>query len=57
MPLVLYVYKCQECKHVGEARLWLVTVTMKEASTCAACGADVTLEWDGGVQVTEGEEL
>jgi predicted RNA-binding Zn-ribbon protein involved in translation (DUF1610 family) len=45
---VLYTYKCAECGHRGEQRRDDDTHD-GEATTCASCGAPVTLEWDGGV--------
>lgn len=45
---VLYVYSCSKCKHRGEQR-HADDSHDGEASTCSACGAVVTLEWDGGV--------
>ncbi|QDQ82209.1 hypothetical protein [Paraburkholderia megapolitana] len=48
MGKVLYVYECAECRKRGEQRLDGDSHD-GEASTCASCGAPVTLEWDGGV--------
>ncbi|WP_080419738.1 helix-turn-helix domain-containing protein [Burkholderia ubonensis] len=45
---VLYVYRCPECGHRGEARRPDDTHD-GAAATCAACHGPVTLEWDGGV--------
>ncbi len=45
---VLYTYKCAECGHRGEQRRDGDSHD-GEATTCASCGAPVTLEWDGGV--------
>ncbi|MDR6496282.1 putative RNA-binding Zn-ribbon protein involved in translation (DUF1610 family) [Paraburkholderia terricola] len=45
---VLYVYKCPDCGHRGDQHLEGDSHD-GEASTCASCGAAVTLEWDGGV--------
>lgn len=45
---VLYVYRCQACRHRGEVRLPDDSHD-GEAVTCSACGGPVTLEWDGGV--------
>lgn len=45
---VLYVYRCPECRHQGE--VYLPDDGYDGAShECKACGAKVTLEWDGGV--------
>ncbi|CAB3740227.1 hypothetical protein LMG27174_06625 [Paraburkholderia rhynchosiae] len=48
MRKVLYVYKCAECGKRGEQHLDGDSHD-GETSTCSACGASVTLEWDGGV--------
>jgi DNA-directed RNA polymerase subunit RPC12/RpoP len=45
---VLYTYKCAECAHRGEQRRDDDSHD-GEGTTCAFCGAPVTLEWDGGV--------
>lgn len=45
---MLYVYACAECGHRGEERLPGDSHDGRP-STCSACGAAVTLEWDGGV--------
>lgn len=45
---VLYVYKCAECSRRGEQRLDDDSHD-GEAAVCSSCGADVVLEWDGGV--------
>ncbi|RQU83912.1 zinc ribbon domain-containing protein [Burkholderia cenocepacia] len=45
---VLYVYRCPECGHRGEQH-HADDSHDGAASTCSACGAAVTLEWDGGV--------
>lgn len=46
--LVLYVYKCAECGHSGEAHL---TGDCHEGADfkCRVCGAAAVLEWDGGL--------
>lgn len=48
MSNVLYVYKCAECGKRDNLHLEGDSHD-GEASTCAGCGAPVTLEWDGGV--------
>ncbi|WP_454875303.1 hypothetical protein [Paraburkholderia xenovorans] len=48
MSKVLYVYKCAECGKRGNRHLEGDSHN-GEATTCAACGSAVTLEWDGGV--------
>lgn len=45
---VLYVYKCAGCGRRGEQRLDDDSHD-GESTICSSCGADVTLEWDGGV--------
>jgi hypothetical protein len=45
---VLYVYKCSECAHRGEAHL-AGDGHEGEVAKCSVCGAAVALEWDGGV--------
>lgn len=45
---VLYVYKCAECGNRGEERLPDDSHD-GHPSACSACGAAITLEWDGGV--------
>lgn len=43
-----YTYKCAACGKRGDLHLDGDSHD-SEASTCASCGAPVTLEWDGGV--------
>lgn len=50
---VLYVHRCSECGHRGEQRQ-ADDSHDGEAATCSACGAAVTLEWDGGVTFETG---
>jgi predicted nucleic acid-binding Zn ribbon protein len=45
---VLYTYRCSSCNHRGEVRLNDDSHDGEHA-TCSACGATVTIEWDGGV--------
>lgn len=45
---VLYVYRCGACGHSGEQHRPGDSHDGGE-TTCAACSAPVTLEWDGGV--------
>ena len=45
---VLYVYRCASCGCRGELRLF-GDAHDGELTECRACGASVTLEWDGGV--------
>lgn len=45
---VLYVYKFSKCDHRGEMHL-AGDGHQGESAQCSACGAAVTLEWDGGV--------
>lgn len=47
---VLYVYRCASCGHRGD-RHFPDDSHDGEASTCDACGDNVTLEWDGGVRL------
>ncbi|HBX74438.1 MAG: hypothetical protein CME44_03535 [Haliea sp.] len=47
---VLYVYRCPACGHRGEVHHEDDTHE-GDAGVCSDCGALVTLEWDGGVQV------
>lgn len=44
--LVLYVYKCAECGHKDMVHMSGDREGVH--APCAVCGADVTLEWDGG---------
>ncbi|AVA37998.1 putative nucleic acid-binding Zn ribbon protein [Cupriavidus metallidurans] len=45
---VLYVYRCPTCGHRGEVHF--ADDSHDAAShTCASCGGQVSLEWDGGV--------
>jgi len=46
--LVLYVYKSAECRHEGSVHLAGDTHDGDKAN-CNSCGAEVLLEWDGGV--------
>lgn len=46
--LVHYTYKCVECGHVGDVQL-AGDDHEGERAECKACGAGVSLEWDGGV--------
>ncbi|SDR55131.1 hypothetical protein SAMN05443245_7603 [Paraburkholderia fungorum] len=48
MGKVPYVYKCADCGKRGERHLDGDSHDGL-TSTCAFCGAPVTLEWDGGV--------
>lgn len=45
---VLYVYPCSECGQCGDTHL-AGDGHEGEVAKCSACGATVTLEWDGGV--------
>lgn len=45
---VLYVYRCRECRHAGEVRLF-GDAHDGAPHECSACGAKVFLEWEGGV--------
>ncbi|NHH78049.1 helix-turn-helix domain-containing protein [Burkholderia gladioli] len=45
---VLYVYKCNTCRHRGEVRLG-DDLHDGQAALCGQCGSPVTVEWDGGV--------
>ncbi len=45
---VLYAYRCPKCNYGGEQH-HADDSHDGEASTCSACGAAVTLKWDGGV--------
>jgi predicted nucleic acid-binding Zn ribbon protein len=45
---VLYVYRCTACGHRAELHLPDDSHD-GEATVCAACGASVRIEWDGGV--------
>jgi len=45
---VLYVYRCTECRHAGEVRLY-GDAHDGAPHECSACGGKVFLEWDGGV--------
>jgi rRNA maturation endonuclease Nob1 len=45
---VLYVYRCTVCGHRAEFHLPDDSHD-GEATVCAACGAPVRIEWDGGV--------
>ena len=45
---VLYVYKCEQCRHRGDHHLDDDSHD-GEKTACAFCGTPVTLEWDGGV--------
>jgi DNA-directed RNA polymerase subunit RPC12/RpoP len=47
---VLYTYRCAACSHRGDIRLDDDSHDDEEA-TCSACGATVTIEWDGGVTI------
>ncbi len=47
---VLYVYRCAECDYRGETHRSNDTHDGDDA-VCEQCGALVTLEWDGGVQL------
>lgn len=47
-PQVLYVYRCTACGHRGEVR-HADDAHEDQAAACASCGAEVRLEWDGGV--------
>lgn len=49
----LYAYCCSECGHSGEQR-HADDSRDGAAPTCSACGAAVTLEWDGGVTFETG---
>ncbi len=46
---VLYTYRCPECGHSGHVRR--AGDQPEEPATCTACGAAVTAEWDGGVEL------
>jgi hypothetical protein len=46
--MVLYTYRCAACSHCGEVRLNDDSHD-GDTTTCTACGAAVTVEWDGGV--------
>lgn len=54
--LVLYTYKCIECAHVGDVQL-AGDGHEGERAECKACGAGVSLEWDGGVAFHVGPHL
>lgn len=45
---VLYVYKCSECNYAGQTH-FPDDGHDGAAHACHACGAQVFLEWDGGV--------
>jgi predicted nucleic acid-binding Zn ribbon protein len=45
---VLYVYRCITCGHRAEVH-FADDSHDGEATVCAACGASVRTEWDGGV--------
>jgi hypothetical protein len=52
---VLYVYRCPSCGHRG----WLHLDDDSHdggAHTCDVCKAPAVLEWDGGVQLSSGNE-
>lgn len=53
--LVLYVYKCVECGHDGSVHLAGDTHDGEKAK-CKFCGAEVSLEWDGGVTFDVGPQ-
>jgi len=53
---VLYVYRCTACGHAGELHLDDDSHEGEQAH-CDSCGAPVTLEWDGGVQLTYGKTV
>jgi predicted nucleic acid-binding Zn ribbon protein len=48
-PVVLYVYRCTVCGHAG--KLNLPETSPEVMTSCSACGADVSAEWDGGVEL------
>ena len=54
--LVLYVYRCNACGHAGEVHLDDDSHD-GESVHCDSCGAPVTLEWDGGVQLRYGNTV
>jgi DNA-directed RNA polymerase subunit RPC12/RpoP len=47
---VLYSYKCAGCGKRGERHLF-GDGHSHETTTCDNCGAEVCLEWDGGVRL------
>lgn len=46
---VLYAYRCPACGHSGHVRR--AGDQPEEQANCTACGAAVTAEWDGGVEL------
>lgn len=45
---IFYSYHCGECGHEGGIHLE-GDGHEGEHAACSACGAEVTIEWDGGV--------
>jgi transcription elongation factor Elf1 len=52
--LVLYTYTCVACLHAGSIHI-VDDGHDGEKSKCSVCGADVSLEWDGGVTFDIGQ--
>ena len=52
-PFVLYVYRCTVCGNAGT--LHLPESAPEVTTPCSACGAEVRVEWDGGVELTTNE--
>ncbi len=48
-PVVLYVYRCTVCGHAD--KLNLPETSPEVTAACSACGAEVLVELDGGVEL------
>lgn len=49
-PTALYSDKCGECNSRGQVQM--TVLTPYQDTHCSTCGASVTAEWDGGVDLS-----